>query len=123
MRCAYNEIGGVVNGINFFFERGDEEIVVETFRNIIASRQLPTSTIWNGLSMAPTEVLQKLKEEKVLEDGYIGVRFIVWNKFSMTPTIDEGQPLKIYLEFLRKKYPILLSFTDEISQKVFGIIH
>jgi len=121
MRYAYNEVGGLVNGVNFFFEKGDDEIVGETFRGMADSRQLPTSILWNGLHMTPREVLQKLHEKDALSEGYLGVRFIVWNKFSKTPNVDEGQPLRAYLAFIRKKYPALLSLADGIERDVFSI--
>lgn len=114
MRYSYNEVGGLINGVMFFFEKGDTEIAVRTFKAINASEQLPTSIVWNGDCPAPSEVLRRLRERNALDNGFLGVRFTVdESRF-------ESRLLREYLEFLGENYPALSSLTDEINSQVFG---
>ena len=113
MRYFYNDLGKLINGVIFFFEKGDVEIAIKTFELILTSKQVPASIVWEGHSTIPSEILNELRIPKVLDQGYLGVRF----------TISEDLLLKKYLGFLRKRYPALSSIVDEINIKVFGIKH
>lgn len=111
MRYAYNDIGGLTNGVIFFFEKGDIEIARETFKVINTSKQQSTSILYNGVRLSSQEVLFKLREYSALDDGFLGVRF----------TVDESQLLREVLKFMKESYPALLSITEEIDNQVFGI--
>ena len=113
MRYTYNEVGKLINGVMFFFEKGDTEIAMGTFEIINASEQLPTSIVWNGDSPAPSEVLRRLCEHDGLDNGFLGVRF----------TIDESQLLRECLGFLRDNYPALSPIAEEVDIQVFGTPH
>lgn len=114
MRYAYNEVGRLINGVIFFFEKGDTEIAIQTFEVIKTSKQLPTSIAWNGGNYTtPQDVLSKLHQRNTLDSGFLGVTF----------TIDESQLLREYLDFLKEEYPNLLSLTNEIDSRVFGTRH
>lgn len=93
MRYAYNETGGLINGVMFFFEKGDEEIAKETLRVIEASDQKPTSIVQDS------------------PEFVTGIRV----------TVDEDRLLKKLLAFLREDYPALLPIVEEIDNQVFGI--
>lgn len=93
MRYAYNEIGGLINGVMFFFEKGDEEIVAATFEVINASDQTPTSVVRDS------------------SEFVTGIRL----------TVDEDRLLKELLVFMRESYPALLPIVEEIDNQVFGI--
>ena len=92
MRYAYNEVGGLINGVIFFFEKGDEEITEETLRVIEASDQLPTSVVRDS------------------PEFVVGIRL----------TTDEDRLLKQVLDFFREDFPALAPLADEIDNKVFG---
>lgn len=111
MRYAYDEVGRLVNGVMFFFEKGDTEIALGTFEVINASEQLPTGIIWNGHSPTPSEVLSKLRERNALDHGYLGIWFTVY----------EDRLLRELLAFLKESYPALLPIVEEIDNQVFGI--
>lgn len=113
MRYAYDEVGRLVNGVMFFFEKGDEEIAAATFEVINASEQLPTGILWGEYSPTPSEVLSKLRERNALNHGYLGIWFTVY----------EDQLLKELLSFLREDYPALLPIVEEIEGLVFGTQH
>lgn len=113
MRYAYNEAGGVTNGVIFFFERGDEEIALRTFDVITKSDQKPTSIVWDGLCLEPLEAMRLLRTASIGSDGYLGVRF----------TVNESELLKSCLTFLRAAYPALALITREIDSQVFGTRH
>lgn len=114
MRYAYNETDGLINGVIFFFEKGDAEIAIETFKIINSSEQKPTSIVWNGISLTSSEVLSKLREPKTLNNkGYLGVRF----------TVEESRLLKECLTFFKKNYPALLPIIKGIDSQVFGVIN
>ena len=93
MRYAYNEVGGLINGVIFFFEKGDEEITEETLRVIEASDQLPTSVVRDS------------------PEFVVGIRL----------TTDEDRLLKQVLDFFREDYPALTQMAEEIDSQVFGI--
>src|SRR3989344_8198274 len=109
MRYAYNEVGGLINGIIFFFQNGDTEIATATFEVINASEQRPTGIVWNGFSPTPQETLSKLYERDSLGAGFLGVML----------TVDEDRLLREVLEFLREDYPLLLPLVDEIDSQGF----
>lgn len=111
MRYAYNEVGGLINGVMFFFEKGDTEIAAATFEVIKSSEQLPTSIVWNGACPTVPEVLSKLRQRDALDTGFLGVRF----------TVDESRLLRECLDFLRESYPAVSLLVDEIDGQVFGI--
>ena len=48
MRYADNTIGGIVNGVIFYFEEGDEVIAIDIFEIVEASEKPPTSVAWSG---------------------------------------------------------------------------
>ena len=113
MRYAYNEVGGLINGVIFFFEKGDTEIAAATFEVINASEQKPTSIVWAGVRLTAQEVLSKLREHNALNTGYLGVRLMV----------DENRLLKELLTFMRESYPVLLPMVEDIDGLVFGTQH
>lgn len=94
MRYAYNEVGGLINGVMFFFEKGDDEIVEQTLRVIEASDQTPTSTVRDSPKFVT------------------GIRL----------TTDEDQLLKQLLGLFAKEYPSLAPMAEEINSRVFGTI-
>jgi hypothetical protein len=110
MRYAYSETGEIINGVMVFFEKGDTEIAIETFKVINASTQRPTSIIWNGTSMTPSEALSRLRKTNALDEDFLGVRF----------TVEDGQLLKDCLEFFKDNYPAIESVVQEINMQVFG---
>ncbi len=112
MRYIYNEAGGVVNGVIFYFEMGDKEIALQTFKILVASAELPTSIVWRGVCMTPSDVLFNLVRTKDIGRGFLGVRF----------TTSESKLLKRYLVFLRATYPALTPLTREIDSRVFGTV-
>lgn len=93
MRYAYNETGGLINGVILYFEKGDEEITSETLRVIEASGQRPTSIVRDS------------------PEFVVGIRL----------TTDEDRLLKEVLDFFREEYPALTPMAEEIDAKVFGI--
>lgn len=113
MRYAYNEVGELINGVIFFFEKGDTEIAVRTFEVINASKQWPTSVVWNGTCPMLSEVLSKLHQHGALNNGFLGVRLMV----------DESQLLKELLAFMGESYPTLLPMVKDIDSQVFGTRH
>ena len=113
MEYVYNEEGRLINGVIFFFNKGDDEIARETFRVISTSKQSPTSIVWDGYSFTPEEVLKRLNNPSALDQGGLGVRLTVY----------EDQLLKSYLDFLRENYPVMSPITDEIDKKLFGPRH
>lgn len=113
MRYAYNEIGGLTNGVIFFFEKGDDEIATATFEVINASEQTPTSVVWNGTCPTVPEVLSKLRQHGALDTGFLGVRLM----------ITEDRLLKELLAFMRESYPALLPMVKDIEGLGFGTWH
>ncbi|MBI2068636.1 MAG: hypothetical protein HYT67_00810 [Candidatus Yanofskybacteria bacterium] len=110
MLYAYNEVGGLINGVMFFFEKGDTEIAAATFEVINASEQTPTGIVWNGDCPTVPEVLSKLRQHGALDTGFLGVRLM----------IDEDRLLKELLTFMRENHPGLLLMVEEIDGQVFG---
>ena len=92
MRYAYNEIGGLINGVIIFFEKGDEEIAEETLRVVDASDQRPTGIVRDS------------------PEFVVGIRL----------TTDEDRLLKQVLDFFKEDYPALTPIAEEIDDKVFG---
>ena len=92
MRYAYNEIGRLITGVIFYFEKGDERITAETLRIIEASNQLPTGIVRDS------------------PEFVVGIRL----------TTDEDQLLKQILDFFKEDYPALTPVAEEIDNKVFG---
>lgn len=95
MRYAYNEIGGLINGVILYFEKDDEEIIAETLRVIEASDQRPTSIVRDS------------------SEFVVGIRF----------TTDEDRLLKEVLCFFKEDYPALAPMAEEIDSRVFGTRH
>lgn len=112
MRYTYNEIGGLINGVILFFEKGDDEIAAATFEVINASGQTPTSIVWDGACPTVPEVLSKLRQYGALDTGFLGVRLM----------IHEDRLLKELLTFMRESYPALLPVVEDIDSLVFGTL-
>lgn len=112
MKYAFSEEGRLINGVIIYFEAGDRDIAIETFKFISNSGKTPTSIVWDGYSPEVKEVLSRLRQEPgVLNSGTLGVRL----------TVNEtDRLLKDYLAFLLKRYPALSAFVKNIDSNVFG---
>ena len=113
MLYAYNEVGELINGVIFFFEKDDAEIATATFEVINTSGQRPIGIVWNGFSPTPQETLLKLRERGALDAGFLGIML----------TVDESQLLREVLEFMKENYPALLQIVDRIDGQIFGTRH
>ena len=110
MRYADNTIGGIVNGVIFYFEEGDEVIAIDIFEVVEASEKPPTSVAWNGECMSAADALIRLQTDGLLEDEWLGLRL----------TIDDSDLLKACLELFKEYYPALAQMTEGIDDQVFG---
>jgi len=112
MQYAYGKVGKIINSITFFFEEGDDEIAIETFKVISTLKRPPTSIVRDGSCLSISEVLYELRAGNISGDG-IGVRFMA----------DDDQSLRKCLDLFRNNYPVLSSLADEIEDKILGQVH
>ena len=111
MKYAYNEVGGLINGVIFFFEPGDEELAREAFGVINRSLQSPTSIVWGGMPLIKNEALGRFRPfgAKTLEEGTIGIRFTVEA---------EAELLSECLDALEAHGSVLSGLAQEIKSEV-----
>lgn len=108
MRYAYDrDVMGFSSNVMFFFEKGDERIANGTIRVLVASKKLPTSLVWEGVPLTPTEALLIIQNTSALDQGYLGVRFM----FDSDRLL-----LKSYLDFLRENYPVLYPMIADVEK-------
>lgn len=113
MRYANNKIGGIINGVIFYFEEGDEEIATDVFELVEVSARPPTSIAWNGECMSPIEALHQLQTLGLKEGDWIGVRL----------TIDDKHLLRECLELFKESYPTLSPMIAEVEGNIFNTKH
>lgn len=57
MRYTYNDVQGLINGVIFYFEPGDDEITRHTFNFLADQNEAPTSIVWDGTSVTMYKAL------------------------------------------------------------------
>lgn len=113
MRYAYNETQQIVSGVIFYFEAGDEPIAEDVFDLIEEFEKPPTSVVWNGECMYPTEASQKLQTKDLAEGDWLGIRL----------TIDDSPLLKKILDLFKENYPALSQMVHGIEEQLFATKH
>lgn len=113
MRYADNQTKGVVNGVIFYFEEGDEQIATDVFEIVNGSERPPTSVVWNGECLTSAEALHRLQTDGLTEDEWLGIRL----------TIDELPLLREVLDLFTEDYPALGEVVAEIEGKLFMTRH
>jgi len=113
MRYVYNKTGKIINGVIFYFEAADEPIAEDIFNLIEESEKPPTSVVWNGECMYPTEASQRLQAEGLAKDDWLGIRL----------TIDDLVLLKKILGFFKENYSNLSRMVHGIEEQLFVTKH
>ncbi len=109
MKFCYNENGGLVNGVIFYFEVGDEPLVTLAQDVISESRQTPTTIYWAG-QILTKENLARFNPVS-LKESVLGIRLTME---------DEPELLKDFLKTLGENESCLSEFTDRVQEKIFG---
>ena len=112
MRYADNVIGGIVNGVIFYFEEGDEVIAIDIFELVEASEKPPTSIAWNGECLNAADALHRLRRTGLAEDDWLGLRL----------TIDDRPLMMEILKLFKEVYPALAPTIDR-TESIFGTRH